>query len=130
MLSSRYRRFLPMRLALAALACLPLQATLLSRGRTLAQGRPMPPPPMAPVKIYNPDADTCRADPLLRSYRNQLQQFADQPPAVIQRLRLMQLAMGEASLKQCASDGRLSREEADRIWRELQSMPMPGSQPP
>lgn len=92
--------------------------------------RTMPPPPKTPVRIYQPDGDTCKAEHLLKAYRNQLLQFADQPPEVLQRLRQMQLELGEASLKRCANENRISREEADRIWRELQSQPLPGSQPP
>lgn len=98
----------------------------------LAQGRTMPPPPKTPVKTYQPDAETCRSENLLRAYRQQLQTFADQPPEVLVRLRRLQLELGEASLKRCANENRISREEADRIWRELQAIPMPqpsGSQP-
>ncbi len=99
----------------------------------LAQGRPMPPPPKPPVRIYEPDAETCRSESLLRAYRLQLQTFADQPPEVLLRLRRLQLELAEATLKRCANDKRISREEADRIWRELQAMPLPqssGSQRP
>jgi hypothetical protein len=92
--------------------------------------RTMAPPPKTPVKIYQPDDDTCQPERLLKAYQNQLRQFADQPPQVLQRLRQMQLDLGEASLKRCANENRISREEADRIWRELQRQPLPGSQPP
>ncbi len=94
------------------------------------RARTMAPPPKTPVKIYQPDGDTCRAEHLLKAYQSQLLQFADQPPEVLQRLRQMQLELGEASLKRCANENRISREEADRIWRELQRQPLPGSQPP
>jgi hypothetical protein len=94
------------------------------------RARTMAPPPKTPVKIYKPDGDTCRAEHLLKAYQSQLLLFADQPPQVLQRLRQMQLELGEASLKRCANENRISREEADRIWRELQRQPLPGSQPP
>ncbi|MCT0219181.1 hypothetical protein KQ304_09240 [Synechococcus sp. CS-1329] len=94
------------------------------------EARTMAPPPKTPVRIYQPDGDTCQADHMLKAYQNQLLQFADQPPQVLQRLRQIQLELGEASLKRCANENRISREEADRIWRELQRQPLPGSQPP
>ncbi len=114
------RAILPL-LAAGWLVGVPLQP-----GRLFAQGRVMPPPPKAPVRIYRPDGDTCQADNLLSTYRMQLLQFADQPPAVLARLRQIQLEMGEASLKTCAEANLLTREEAERIWDELQRMSLPG----
>lgn len=113
---------------LAGFASLALLAS--GSGIPSLEARTMPPRPKTPVRLYQPDGDTCREEHLLKAYRNQLQQFADQPPQVLQRLRQMQLELGEASLKRCANEGLISREEADRIWRELQRQPLPGSQPP
>ncbi len=97
----------------------------LSPGAALAQGRSMPPPPAAPVTTYRPDQATCQSDNMLGAYRRQLQQFAGQSTKVLLRLRQVQLEMAEASLKDCASQNLLSRDEADRIWRKLQAMPLP-----
>jgi len=94
-------------------------------GAALAQGRSMPPPPAAPVTTYRPDQATCQSDNMLGAYRRQLQQFAGQSTKVLLRLRQVQLEMAEASLKDCASQNLLSRDEADRIWRKLQAMPLP-----
>jgi hypothetical protein len=92
-----------------------------------AQSRPMPPPPEEPVRLYRPDGDTCRPENLTAAYRDQLLQFADQPQQVLLRLREVQLEMAEKSLKACAEQNLLSRPEAERIWRELQLLPLPQS---
>ncbi|NQV11566.1 MAG: hypothetical protein HQ527_10455 [Cyanobacteria bacterium] len=97
----------------------------LSPGAALAQGRSMPPPPAAPVTIYRPDQATCQSENMLGAYRRQLQQFAGQSTKVLIRLREVQLELAEGSLKNCASQNLLSRDEAERIWRELQAMPLP-----
>jgi hypothetical protein len=90
-----------------------------------AQGRTMPPPPAAPVQIYRPDLATCQGQNLLAAHRRHLEQFNSQPPQVLARLRQLQLELGEATLKRCASQNLISRQEAERIWRELQLMPLP-----
>jgi hypothetical protein len=90
-----------------------------------AQGRSQPPPPAAPVQIFRPDLATCQPQNLVAAHRRHLEQFASQPPQVLARLRQLQLEMGEATLKSCASQNLISRQEAERIWRELQLMPLP-----
>jgi hypothetical protein len=90
-----------------------------------AQGRQMPPPPEEPVRLYRPDGSTCRPENLTAAYQGQLLQFADQPRHVLLRLREVQLEMAEKSLKACAEQNLLSRPEAERIWRELQLLPLP-----
>ena len=93
--------------------------------RAVAQDRPVPPPPAPPVQIFRPDLTTCQPTNLLAAQRRQLAQFASQPPEVLARLRQLQLELGEATLKRCAAQNLISREEAERIWRELQLMPLP-----
>ena len=90
-----------------------------------AQGRSQPPPPAAPVQIFRPDLATCQPQNLVAAHRRHLEQFASQPPQVLARLRQLQLEMGEATLKSCAGQNLISRQEAERIWRELQLMPLP-----
>jgi hypothetical protein len=90
-----------------------------------AQGRSLPPPPAAPVQIFRPDLATCQPQNLVAAHRRHLEQFASQPPEVLVRLRQLQLEMGEATLRSCAGQNLISREEAERIWRDLQLMPMP-----
>lgn len=94
-------------------------------GGVQAQGRSMPPPPQPPVRIYRPDENTCQPANLTAAYQTQLSQFADQPRHVLLRLREVQLEMAEKSLKACAEQDLLSRPEAERIWRELQLLPLP-----
>ena len=91
----------------------------------VAQGRPVPPPPAAPVQIYRPDLATCQPQNLVVAQRRHLKQFATQPPEVLARLRQLQLELGEATLRSCAAQNLISREEAERIWRDLQTMPLP-----
>jgi len=90
-----------------------------------AQGRSMPAPPAAPVQIYRPDLVTCQPDHLVTAFRRQLDQFASQPPQVMARLRQLQLELAEGTLRSCAEQNLISREVAERIWRDMQTMPLP-----
>ncbi|MCT0230799.1 hypothetical protein KQ306_08045 [Synechococcus sp. CS-1324] len=95
----------------------------------LAQGRTMPTPPAAPVRVYRPDFATCQPDHLTAAFRRQLDQFVGQSPQVMARLRTLQLELGEATLRSCADQNLISREVAEQIWRDLQTMPLPQAPP-
>ena len=75
----------------------------------------MPPLPPAPVQTFQPDLATCQPEQLLRGYRQQLAAYADQPPAVVERLKLLQRDMAVGSLNRCISKGLLSKQQASQL---------------
>ncbi len=75
----------------------------------------MPPPPASPVQTFQPDLATCQPEQLLRGYRQQLAAYADQPPAVVERLKLVQRDMAVGSLNRCISKGLLSKQQASQL---------------
>ena len=75
----------------------------------------MPPLPASPVQTFQPDLATCQPENLLRGYRQQLAAYADQPPAVVDRLKLLQRDMAVASINRCISKGLLSKQQASQL---------------
>ncbi len=75
----------------------------------------MPPLPASPVQTFQPDLATCQPEQLLRGYRQQLAAYADQPPAVVEQLKLLQRDMAVASINRCISKGLLSKEQASQL---------------
>jgi len=75
----------------------------------------MPPLPASPVQTFQPDLATCQPEHLLRGYRQQLAAYADQPPAVVDRLKLLQRDMAVASINRCISKGLLSKQQASQL---------------
>ena len=101
--------------ALAALAQAALQSLLLVVGAAPGQAvdpERMPAPPASPVERHDPDPLTCQPEAMLAAWNRQLEPFRDQPPAVQERLKLLQREMGILSLNRCIQRGLLSREQA------------------
>ena len=71
-----------------------------------------PAPPASRVERFDPDASTCQPENLLRGYRNQLTQFADQPPAAQAQLRRLQRDLAVGSINRCIQRGLLSKQQA------------------
>ena len=102
-----------------------LALLLLGCPATRAQGRPTPtPPPRKPV-LYDPDPATCRADAVRTSFARQLQPFADQSPAVLQKLRGIQWQLTASTLKRCVGRGLMDAATAEQLRRELLKPGMP-----
>lgn len=78
-----------------------------------------PPPPASRPTIYNPDASTCKPELITAGFQQQLKPFADQPPAVLARLKLVQGDMTRATLRRCVAQGRMTREEATALALKL-----------
>ncbi|MEB3256288.1 MAG: hypothetical protein VKJ05_07865 [Synechococcaceae cyanobacterium] len=90
--------------------------------------RPQPPPPRK--EIYDPDQAACRAEHLESHARQQLSPWADQPPEVLARLRLLQGEMLRASLRRCIARGLISPTEAAGVEQRLGFTPgMPALAP-
>ena len=83
--------------------------------------RPQPPPPRK--VLFDPDQAACRAEHLESHAREQLRPWADQPPEVLARLRLLQGEMLRASLRRCVGRGLLSPVEAAGLEQQLLSSP-------
>jgi hypothetical protein len=72
----------------------------------------MPAPPASPLEHHDPDATTCNSDRILAAWSQQLQAYADQPPAVLERLQAVQRDLATLSLNRCIQRGFLSRDAA------------------
>ncbi|MCP9889727.1 hypothetical protein KBY57_01475 [Cyanobium sp. Aljojuca 7D2] len=88
---------------------------------------PGPPPtgtaPSRPT-LYDPDRTTCDVERIRRAFQQQLQPYADQSPAVLARLRELQLEMTRRSLKRCVERELLTAQQADQLARELAASPI------
>lgn len=106
--------------------------TLISFGgagrAAFGQGMEPATPPARPTH-YDPDPITCQPDVIRSGFERQLQPFADQSPAVLQRLRQVQVELTAASLRRCVERGLLSREQASALAAELLSTSPPEAQP-
>lgn len=104
------------------LACAP------QRALAATPMRPQPPPPRK--EIYDPDQAACRAEHLESHAREQLRPWADQPPEVLARLRLLQGEMLRASLRRCIARGLITPAEAAGVEKRLGFQPgMPALAP-
>lgn len=83
------------------------------------QGRTMPPPPASRPTLYDPDAMTCEPDRIRSGFQRQLQPYADQSPAVLAKLRQVQLDLTERSLRRCVERQLLSPQQAAQLRAEL-----------
>jgi hypothetical protein len=83
--------------------------------------RPQPPPPRK--VLYDPDQVACRAEHLESSAREQLRPWAEQPPEVLARLRLLQAEMLRASLRRCIARGLLTPADAAAVEQRLGFQP-------
>ncbi|SBO42335.1 hypothetical protein [Cyanobium sp. NIES-981] len=84
-----------------------------------AQGRRGPPPPSPKVVIYDPDPLSCQPDTIRQAFARHLDPFADQSPAVLARLRVVQLEMTESSLRRCVAKGLMEQQAAAALFQEL-----------
>lgn len=114
-----------------ALALAPGLALLQSPA--LPQGRSQPPPPASTPIRYDPDASTCQPQLIRSGFERQLQPYADQSPAVLERLRQVQLEITAATLRRCQARGLLTRQQARRLEAELLgpggAQPLPSTRP-
>ena len=78
-----------------------------------------PPPPASRPKVYDPDATTCQPEQISAGFERQLRPYADQPAAVLARLKLVQGEMTRATLRRCVAQGRMTREEATALALKL-----------
>jgi hypothetical protein len=84
-----------------------------------AQGRRAPPPPTPKVVIHDPDPVSCQPDTIRQAFARHLAPFAGQSPAVMARLREVQLEMTDASLRRCVAKGLLEPDAAAALRQEL-----------
>jgi hypothetical protein len=73
--------------------------------------------------LYDPDQVACRAEHLESHAREQLRPWADQPPEVLARLRLLQWEMLRASLRRCLARGLITPAEAAAVEQRLGFQP-------
>ena len=71
------------------------------------------------VERFDPDRQVCRPEAIEAAFKRHLQPWADQPPAVLDQLRRLQLDMTRATLQRCLSQGRLEPAEAMELERRL-----------
>lgn len=88
--------------------------------------RPQP-PPSEPLKL-DPDAMTCTPAVISGAFAQHLRPWADQPAAVLDKLRQLQASMTLATIERCRSQGRLSSEQAAALMQEL-GLASPPAQP-
>lgn len=89
-------------------------ALALAAALLLAQ-RPTPPQPESPTRYYQPDQQGCNPERLLAGYRQGLSAFADQPPAVLEKLSGLQRQLTARSLKVCLEKGLLKADQVERL---------------
>jgi hypothetical protein len=82
-----------------------------------AAGQAIPMPTR--VERFNPDQQVCQPQAIKKAFATQLQPWADQPPAVLDQLRRVQLEMTGSTLQRCVSKGLLQPSEASQLEREL-----------
>jgi hypothetical protein len=78
-------------------------------------GTPLP----TRVERFDPDPEVCRPQAIRDSFARQLQPWSDQPPAVLERLRQLQLEMTRNTLRRCVSRGLMEPAEATRLEQQL-----------
>lgn len=78
-----------------------------------------PDPPWPRLTHYEPDAQGCRPEQIEAAFHHQLQPFADQSAAVLERLRTLQAELTSASIRRCQAKGYLSSEQALLLNRSL-----------
>jgi len=71
------------------------------------------------VERFNPDQQVCQPARIKAGFASQLRPWADQPPAVLEQLRRVQLEMTQATLQRCVSKGLLKPSEAAELERQL-----------
>lgn len=114
--------------ALLALHTLTALCWVPQPARSQAEVRPSP--PASRPTLYDPDAVTCQPAVIRSGFERQLQPFADQSQAVLERLRQVQLEITSASLRRCVDRGLLSPEQARAMAAELlQPQPQPSTRP-
>ena len=89
-----------------------------------SQGRRQPEPPASRPTFYDPDRTTCEVERIRTAFQRQLQPYADQSPAVLARLRELQLEMTRRSLKRCVERELLTPQQADQLSKELATTPI------
>ena len=89
-----------------------------------SQGRRQPELPPSRPTLYDPDRTTCDMELIRTAFQQQLQPYADQSPAVLARLRELQLEMTRRSLKRCVERELLTAQQADQLARELAASPI------
>ncbi len=77
--------------------------------------RPTPPQPESPTRYYQPDQQGCNPERLLAGYRQGLSAYADQPPAVLEKLSGLQRQLIARSLKVCLEKGLLKADQVERL---------------
>ena len=80
-------------------------------------------PPPSRVERFNPDAKVCQPEAIQAGFSRQLQPWADQPAAVLERLRLVQLEMTRATVQRCVSKGLMTAADAADLGRRLGLQP-------
>lgn len=104
-------------------------ALALAASALLAQ-RPMPLQPPSAIQTYQPDQQACTPERLLAGYRQGLSAYADQPPAVLEKLRGLQRQLTARSLKVCLEKGLLPPEQVERLIETMGlAVPMVAPQP-
>jgi len=63
-------------------------------------------------------------EPIRTAFQRQLQPYADQSPAVLARLRKLQLEITQRSLKRCVERQLLTPQQADQLAKELAASPI------
>lgn len=114
--SSLLRRRWSMWLPLAGVLALLASSSPASRA-VPADGTGIPLPTR--VERFNPDQQVCQPARIKAGFAAQLQPWADQPPAVLEQLRRVQLEMTRATLQRCVSKGLLKPAEAADLERQL-----------
>lgn len=100
-----------------------------------AQGRRAPPLPASQPTIYDPDPLSCQPAAIREAFERHLEPFANQSPAVLARLRTVQVEMTASSLRRCVAKGLMQRDEANALYLDLitaaaaADQPGPGAQP-
>ncbi|MCP9850530.1 hypothetical protein [Cyanobium sp. Morenito 9A2] len=104
----------------------PALAVLLVPGAVQAQ-RTVPLPPVAPTQSYQPDQQGCSPERLLSGFKRGLAPYADQPPAVLEKLASLQRQLTAGSLKVCLDKGLLSPAQVERLIEAMGlALPPPG----
>lgn len=89
-----------------------------------SQGRRQPEPPASRPTLYDPDRTTCDVERIRIAFQRQLQPYADQSPAVLARLRELQLEITQRSLKRCVERQLLTPQQANQLAKELAASPI------
>lgn len=103
-----------------------LLALAMPQGASAQRAQVQEPPP--PTERYRPDQQTCTPERQLAAYSNALLPYADQPPAVLERLRDLQRQLSARSLRSCLVQGLLSPEQVERLMAAM-GMAVPAPEP-